>query len=291
MSWIKKGIIFNKHWAQLPVIDVYPDYYKIYYSTRDHLNRSVPKWVKIDKNTFQVIEYAEIGILNFGKPGSFDSHGVMPSSIVTLKNGIKYMYYVGWSKRLDVPYWNSTGLAISEDGGERWSKFSEGPVLSSGPDDPNFIGTVHVEKYPNEYGGEQFDMFYSSCRWEEIEGKQEPIYDIRRAHSHNGRNWHSTWNLIVHLTDNEGGIASFREFKDRFYFSLRKKFDYRTNPNNSYHIKSIDLNIEDEQLELAPDGDELMCAYPYLVEEKDKIIMFYNSDFGSKGISCAIKYK
>lgn len=293
MGWIKKRNIFNKHWAQLPVVDVYPEYYKIYYSTRDHLNRSIPKWVKITKDTFQVIEYAEIGIINFGKPGSFDSYGIMPSCIITLSDGVKYMYYVGWSKRIDVPYWNSTGLAISMDGGETWKKYSHGPVFSSNNSEPDFIGTVEVippqprEKYEDIFTKPRWIMYYSSAHWEEIDNKQEPVYDIKEAISEDGINWKATGKIIAHLTGGEGGITAFRKIQNAFFYSIRQKSDYRTNPNNSYHIKSVDSNIEYEMLELAPEGGENMCAYPFIIEEKDKSIMFYNTDFGKGGISYA----
>ena len=44
----------------------------------------------------------------------------------------------------------------------------------------------------------------------------------------------------------------------------------------------------DITLELEPSGDENMCAYPFIIEEEDKYIMFYNgSNFGKGGISYA----
>lgn len=292
MTWIKKGILFNEHWAQLPVVDPYnnapePQMYKIYYSTRDEQGRSIPMTISCYKhNPKEYLHPIPVNI-PLGKPGSFDSHGIMPSSIVTLKDGTKYMYYVGWSKRIDVPYWNSTGLAISKDNGVTWEKYSEGPILSSNPIDPNWIGTVHVEKYQKRY--KEWRMFYSSYQWEEIDEKLEPRYGINIARSKDGIEWESDNNHFIKLKEETGGIASFRQVGDKFYYSKRNKSDYRTNPENSYKIYSLE-NWE-EKLELEPSGDEIMCAYPYIIQEHDRDIMFYNSDFGKSGISYAIKMK
>ena len=54
----------------------------------------------------------------------------MPTEIITVNN-IKYLYYIGWSLRVDVPYHNNLGLAISHDNGNTWEKYSKGPVLST----------------------------------------------------------------------------------------------------------------------------------------------------------------
>ncbi len=290
MNWIKKGPIFCGVSAQLPVVDVYANKYRIYFSRRDGKGHSLPCYVDFAKNLKEII-YTSIQqpILDLGKPGSFDHNGIMPTDIITLENGIKYLYYVGWSKRLDVPYHNSIGLAISKDGGNTWKKYSEGPILSASAIDPNFIGTVSVE--PPLLNLNYWRMNYSSARWVEIEGKLEPIYDIKTATSKNGLNWYHSGIIEMSLNDDEGGIAAFRKCRNRYFFSVRNKSDFRTNTLNSYKIKSVDLYMSNEDLELEPEGDELMCAYPFIIEEEDKFIMFYNTDFGKNGIYLAIKEK
>lgn len=288
MTWIKRGSIFNGIDAQLPVVDIYPTKYRIYFSRRLK-GCSLPVWVDINKKDFSIIKtQIDKPILELGKIGSFDHYGVMPTDIVTLKDGTKYLYYVGWSKRLDVPYHNSTGLAISKDNGKTWKKYSEGPIFNTSAKEPGFIGTISIS-HTNEDKYTHWVMYYSSAHWEEINGKLEPVYDIKSATSKDGINWECTEITNLKLFNEEGGIASFRKFKDYFFFSVRNKFDYRTNLNNSYRIKSTNSNMEYETLELSPEGDENMCAYPFLVDEEDRIIMFYNTDFGSKGISYAIK--
>lgn len=310
MTWIKKGIIFDEHWAQLPIVDPYnnapePQAYKIYYSTRDEQGRSIPMTISCYKNNPKEYLHPIPVNIPLGKPGSFDSYGIMPSSIVTLEDGTKYMYYVGWSKRIDVPYWNSTGLAISKDNGITWSKISNGPILSQTTMEDGWVGTVDVSWKKIGKFEWKYKMLYSSCKWEEMDGKLEPTYDIREAYSYDNLIFEPKGGCfirsdgsyrgrgrapILSLKENEGGIASFRQVGDRFFYSKRNKSDYRTNIKNSYKIYSCDLEGQNEQLELSPSGEEIMCAYPFIIEE-DKYIMFYNSDFGKSGISYAIKMK
>jgi len=298
MIWIKKGILFNEHHAQLPVVDVYHNYYRIYYSTRNKEGCSIPMFYQVYKAdlTKSLGDPVKVNI-PLGKPGSFDAHGVMPSSIVDLGNGIKYMYYVGWSRRVDVPYMNSTGLAISKDNGITWEKYSEGPVFSNCAKETGFIGTVDVKRI-NE---NTWLMVYSSCRWEKVHAKYEPIYDIKSANSTDGINWTPLQPTILGLEGEEGGIAAARVHfntpvdSNTMYFSIRNKFDYRTNPDNSYKIGRANyvdgkfIKVEGDEMDL--EEGEIMNAYPFVIEEEDKYVMFYNSDFGSKGISYAIKMK
>ncbi len=163
-------------------------------------------------------------------------------------------------------------------------KYYEGPVFIG--DGGNWVGTVEVKKHK-----EGFSMLYSSCKWKNMGGYIEPVYDIKQAISYDGLVWLPTLKTYIGLEENEGGIAACRETKDFRYYCSRKERDYRTNPKNSYKIYSHKFGSVEEILELSPEGDEIMCAYPFVVEEEDKYIMFYNSDFGKSGISYSIKMK
>ena len=295
--WTKKGNIFNEHHSQLPVIDTYPDTFKIYYSTRDDKGRSIPMSISIfQDNLTQYIHPIKLN-LELGKPGSFDWSGIMPTDIITLENGTKYLYYIGWSRRIDVPYHNNLGLAISTDNGINWNKYSNGPVFHTSSKEPGYIGTVDILV---ENG--IWKMWYLSCReWVEHKGIMEPIYDIKYATSQDGINWEPTNQTCIFLENNEGGISSARVIKKEnvyyMWFSVRDKFDYRNNTEHSYRIKkatstdgihwtrepNIDLDISSEG------WDSEMVAYPYVVKEENKLIMFYNGNqFGKTGIGYAI---
>ena len=296
--WIKQGNIFNKHHAQVPVVDVYNDIYKIYYSTRDEKGRSVPMTTSIFKDNLTQHSHPIKLDLELGKPGSFDWSGIMPTDIVTLEDGIKYLYYIGWSRRLDVPYHNNLGLAISTDDGITWEKFSDGPIFHTNHLEPGYIGTVDILIEDGLW-----KMWYLSCQdWVEYDGKMEPTYDIKYAVSNNGINWIATSKTCIPLENNEGGISSARIIKTdnkyHMWFSVRNKIDYRTNPNNSYRIKkatSLDgINWTREpqnEIDISNNKwEDNMVCYPDIILDNNQYYMFYNgNEFGKTGIGYATR--
>ena len=235
--WIKQGNIFNEHHAQVPVVDVYSDAYKIYYSTRNNDGKSIPMSISVTKsNPTQYLHPIPLN-LELGKPGSFDWSGIMPTDIITLEDGTKYLYYIGWSRRVDVPYHNNLGLAISKDNGITWKKYSTGPIFHTSYKEPGYIGSVDILIEDGIW-----KMWYLSCReWVKYNGVMEPIYDIKYATSLNGIDWEPTNHICIPLKNNEGGISVPRILKENsvyyMWFSVRDKFDYRNNIKHSYRIK------------------------------------------------------
>ena len=296
--WLKKGNIFSYHWAQLPVVDTENNnFWRVYYSHRID-NKSYPKFFDIEKgNPNNIINICSEPILSLGELGTFDQAGVMPSEIITFNNK-KYLYYIGWTNRKDVPYFNTIGLAISEDNGKTFNKFSTGPIFGSSYKEPGYTGTISILIENNIWRA-----WYLSCRkWEEHNGIVEPLYDIKYAESKNGIDWEPFDVTCISLKRNEGGISQAKVIKENnkyyMWYSVRNKTDYRTNKNNSYRIKiatSTDgiLWHTDDQIELdvSENGwDSIMVEYPYVVLHNSKKYMFYNGNgFGKEGIGYAIK--
>lgn len=296
--WVKQGNIFNEHHAQVPVIDVYPDTYKIYYSTRNNDGKSTPMSISVVKNDPTQYLHPTPLNLELGKPGSFDWSGIMPTDIITLEDGTKYLYYIGWSRRIDVPYHNNLGLAISKDNGITWKKYSTGPIFHTSYKEPGYIGTVDILIEEGIW-----KMWYLSCReWVEYNGVMEPIYDIKYATSLNGIDWEPLNHICIPLENNEGGISSARVIKENsiyyMWFSVRDKFDYRNNIEHSYRIKkatskdginwvredNIELDISDNSWE-----NEMVC-YPEIIKDNNLYYMFYNGNkFGNTGIGYATR--
>src|ERR1041384_1976784 len=89
MRWIKRGLIFapagqagwiNSH-AQMPVVHVRGDCLRIYFSTRPSAGCSVPAFIDVDiDDPTRVRRICERPLLEFGSAGSFDEHGMMPTS-------------------------------------------------------------------------------------------------------------------------------------------------------------------------------------------------------------------
>ena len=296
--WNKKGNIFNDHHSQVPVVDEYDNFYRIYYSTRIE-GKSNPMFVDVDKeDPNKILNKSNDPILKLGEKGSFDWAGIMPTEIVTVGNK-KFLYYIGWSLRMDVPYHNNLGLAISDDNGETWEKFSKGPVLSTSYKEPGYIGTVSIMIEDGLWR-----MWYLSCLdWVESEYGMEPTYDIIYATSTNGVDWYPTGITCIPLDGDEGGISATRVLKInneyQMWYSIRNKLDYRNNINNSYRIKKSTSKdginwIKDNSIELDIseniEWENTMVCYPYILKTKNKLIMFYNGNgFGKTGIGYAVK--
>ena len=290
--WDKKGNIFRDHHSQLPVVDESNrNFYTIFYSTRDEEGRSIPMYINFSKKNLERLSHPkEIG-LELGKIGSFDHYGVMPTDIVSLNKNIKDLYYIGWSLRKDVPYHNTLGLAVSQDAGKTWKKYSDGPIFSTSYREPGFIGTAKVIK-----DGKKWKMYYLSCReWIKNKEKIEPIYDIKIALSKDGIQWDPTNEVAVPLLEDEGGISSFQSFGNKAWFSVRGKNNYRDSKEESYKIKTSTLVgekwVRDDgiDLDVSEEGwDSEMVSYPHVFELNNKIYMIYNgNDFGKYGFGLA----
>jgi hypothetical protein len=298
-NWQKIGFIETGHHSQLPVTEVLEDRIRIYYSTRDKQGKSVPMTldVSLENPDVKISEPKKIS-LEHGDPGLFDWSGIMPTKIINFENK-KFLYYIGWSRRIDVPYHNNLGLAISEDNGESWRKFSEGPVFSTSIEEPGYIGTAEIII---ENG--IWRMWYLSCRkWIKHQDIMEPIYDIKYAESGNGINWKPYNQTHINLRDEEGGISSVTINKiDGLYemlFSVRNKINYREISSDSYRIKrayskdgfnwereeSIELDISDDVRE------DFMVCYPHFTKTPKDTFLFYNGNgFGKTGIGIAKKF-
>lgn len=299
MHWIKQGNIFGDCHAQVPVVDTHHHgFWRIYYSKRENRGPSLPFFVDVEAgNPKNIIRHSKGPILQPGNKGLFDWAGVMPTEILQVGD-LKYLYYIGWSNRIDVPYHNNLGLAISKDQGETWEKYSEGPVFATSSREPGYIGTISIiEKNGLFYG------YYLSCReWQEHDGRMEPMYDIKIATSQNLIDWLPLNQAAVKLENKEGGIskASVLQIGDTYYlwFAVRNASDYRNNAANSYRIKcstSSDLlnweRIDTLGLSISEGTawDNQMVEYPHVINVKDQYFMFYNGNgFGETGFGYAI---
>lgn len=303
---MKKGLIYvpsgkyswNKTHAQVPVVDcINEKLWRIYFSTRDSQNQSRTSFIEVkpEKPTEILYEHS-VPILELGKKGSFDENGIMPTCIIN-SGKEKLLYYIGWSRQNDVPYRNAIGLAKSADG-INFTKVSEKPVVGTLKGDSDFCGTAYVLKQ------EIWKMWYLSCiKWEMIDGKMEPYYNIKYAESTDGINWKREGKVAIALKDkNEAGLTSAAVIKEnktwKMWYGMRPAKGYRTEKANSYRIGYAESNDgiswirKDEQagINVSKSGwDSEMLSYPYIISHKEKLVMFYNGNgFGRSGFGYAI---
>lgn len=303
--WIKKGLVFNvdgsqawnKSHAQVPVVDVLADRLRIYYATRNVEGKCNISFIETDKeNPLKLTYVHDKCLFDFGQLGTFDDSGIMPSCILNVGE-LKYLYYIGWTTRGTVPYQNAVGLAVSSDGGITFSRVSEGPIITVNAIEPYFSGTSFVIQENS-----LFKIWYLSCiGWTNMEGRPEPLYNIKYAESKDGRNWNQTGTVAIELQDDEGGLVSASVIRTdgiyKMWFGKRKATDYRNNPDNTYRIgyaESTDgINwIRKDELSgidvSEVSWDSQMISYPYVVEIDGRLLMFYNGNgFGKSGFGYA----
>lgn len=307
MRWNKRGLLYqpgqqyewNQTHAAVPVVDqLNAEVWRIYYATRDAQNRSRISYLEVEAGRPEKILYEHAApVLDVGDLGTFDDCGVMPSWIVTVGKK-KYLYYIGLTVMQRVPYHNSIGLAISDDGGRSFRRHSAGPIFGLTPREPHFTGTSCVLRE----GGIWKNWYLSCVKWEIINGQPEPFYHLKYAESLDGIHWRREGQVAIDFkSDDEAGLVKASVLRDqhgyRMWFAYRSAYDYRTDKRGSYRIgyaESLDgihWARKDEQagIDLSEEGwDSEMIAYPHVIPHKDELYLFYNGNgFGQSGFGYA----
>lgn len=299
MKWIKKGLIFNAngnaYWmkthAALPFADkLSDDIYRIYFSTRDSQNRASVGYVEVDiTNPKEILNISKDPILSFGDIGSFDDSGVMASSLVN-KNGKKYLYYIGWNLGVTVPFRWAVGLAISNDGGKTFQKYSKGPILDRNPIDPYLVSSPTVI-----LDGGLWKMWYiSAIKWELHDDKLRAPYHIKYAESKDGVNWERNGIVCIDFKHpNEFAIGRASIVKENGIY--RMWYSYAINKYKIGYAESTDgirWGRKDDKvgIDVSESGwDSEMIEHTFVFDHKGtKYILYTGNDYGKTGFGYAV---
>jgi hypothetical protein len=208
------------------------------------------------------------------------------------------LYYIGWNPQVTVSYRLAIGLAVSEDGGRTYRRYSAGPLLDRDRDKP-FLNTAPCVVRD----GEQWRMWYVSFTgWDEVHGHAEPMYNVKYAESDDGVHWRRTGIVCIDYDADAQAIGRpwVVRLEDRYgmWFSYRGLVDYRTDPRTSYRVgyaeSSDGLQWERKPdpagLDRSADGwDSVMLTYTSLLRVSGKMLYFYNGNgFGRAGFGYAV---
>jgi predicted GH43/DUF377 family glycosyl hydrolase len=302
VSWEKKGLLFSpdrKHpWmqthAQLPTPDpVGGNLYRIYFASRDSEQRSSINYVELDiTQPKTILRVSDKPVLTCGAQNTFDEHGVLPASIVTFGNK-KYFFYTGWRRGSEPGLFHyAAGLAVSEDGGKSFTRFSTTPILALSKHDPCLVASpfVFIE-------GDLWKMFYvSGFQWEKNDQGPRPFYHIKYAYSKDGIHWTRNGDVAIDFkSKDERNIARTWVVKDGkidrvwyCYASLEQKYriGYAESSDGIHFVRKDDqVNID-----LSTQGfdNEMMC-YPSVFDHQGKKYMLYNGNsYGKDGFGMAV---
>ncbi len=300
MRWVKHGRIFTPpvelDWvgshASVPcALPLASDRVRVYFSARDDRGRSHVGSFDFDPFTPERIrEVSERPLLSPGGPGAFDESGAMASWVLRAGDAVR-MYTIGWTLGVTVPFYNSVGLAHSDDGGSTFSKVSEGPLFSRDLVDPYFTASSCV--LPD---GDLWRMWYLSCTgWSPGVGGEGPRhhYHIRHATSRDGIEWERDGTVCIDYADaDEYAISRPSVVRDedrwRMWYSCRGE-RYRIGYAES--DDGVAWTRMDDRAGIASSAegwDAEMIEYPCVFDHGGRRWMLYNGNgYGATGIGLA----
>jgi predicted GH43/DUF377 family glycosyl hydrolase len=311
-TWKKLGHVFNptamrahgwmQEQAQNPFVVDMGSFLRVYFNCRppkdaQGKSTSYAGYVDLDrKDLFTIKQIAAQPILPLGAKGDFDEFGVMAGSVVAMGDEY-YLYYVGWTRMLSVPYNWSIGLATSRDGGATFSRYGRGPIIGATSDEPFLhAGCSSMMKI-----GERYHLWYTSgIKWIDTGSKAESMYQIMHAVSDDGIRWtREGVPVVASVVDDEAQASPtviHHENRWHMFFSYRHSVDFR-NKERGYRLGyawSDDLahwhrNDAAAGLDVSAGGwDAEMICYPHVCRIDGKIYLFYcGNDFGKEGFGAA----
>jgi hypothetical protein len=297
-KWKKLGLVFcpsgEATWMQthaaVPFADrLEGDIYRVYFTTRDTMNKAHTAFIDIDiLNPHKIVNIANSPVLAPGMLGGFDDSGAM-GCWLTKEKGTRYLYYQGWNLGVTVPFRNSIGLAVSDEN-LKFHRYSPGPILDRSMFEPHFTATPCVIV---EYG--QWKMWYLSCtEWMIQNNLPKHKYHIKYAESDDGINWQRNGVVAIdYANESEYAISRPSVIHDEGQWKMW--YSYRGDAYKIGYAESCDgkkwerLDAQVGITTSADGWDSEMIEYPFVFDHKDHRYMFYNgNDYGRTGFGLAI---
>lgn len=304
MYWNKLGLVYgpdgSKTWAKSHAMIPTPfrlneEVIRVYVTFCDGYGIGRPGFVDVcAKDPRKVLKVSEKPLLEIGEPGTFDENGILVCSVIASKDGRIFLYYVGFELGAKIRYRLLTGLAVSNDRGNTFERYSKVPILERSDQETFFrCGPYCVND------GHLFKLWYvAGSSWTELGGKSMPVYDIRYIESEDGIRWPKSGEVQIPITELDehgfgrpcvisGGNANYR----MFYSVRRRKFaSYRLGYAESFdghNWQRMDDHLNLDVSAVGFDSDAIMYAAPIMIGSK--LYVFYNgNNFGKDGFAVAL---
>jgi hypothetical protein len=315
MRWNRLGKIFDpaehrlpngcSEFAQSPQALVFPDFVRIYFSTRARDEggqyRSHVAFVDMRKDLSRVLRVSDRTVIELGGLGAFDEHGIFPMNVLRYAGRIR-AYTCGWNRRVSVPVDTAIGLAWSDDAGLTFQKHGEGPVLGPSLLEPFLVGDPFVIVEEGRF--HMWYIFGTSWKRPEPGAAPERIYKIGHASSQDGISWRKDEGRRIvgdRLNPDESqALPTVLRIGPRWHmlFCFRESTDFRRNRERGYRIgyawsdDALRWTRDDDAagIDVAASGwDSDMLCYPHLFECDGKVYLLYNgNEFGRHGFGAAV---
>ncbi len=304
MQWKKLGLVYGpdgslpwaKSHAMIPTpVQLNENVIRVFVTFCDDKGIGRPGYVDVSAHDpLKVLNISEQPLLELGKPGTFDENGLLACGVTDLGDDRLYMYYVGFELGTRIRYRLLTGLAISDDGGETFTRYSPTPVLERSATEIYFRCGPYCL-----YGLQRFRLWYvAGSEWIDLDGKSMPVYDIRYAESKDGIHWPSEGEVQIPITGpDEHGFGRPCVIPKsgggyRMFYSVRRcsfgayRLGYAES-SDGHKWKRMDDRLN---LDVTPgsfDSHAIMYAAP--IEIGGKLYVFYNgNEFGRDGFAAAV---
>ena len=300
MKWEKKGLIYNPEnlggWRAHSFMTPTPfllhdDVIRVYGGFRDVQGISRIGYIDVRAdNPKAIISVSENPVLDIGRDGMFDDNGVILGSIIENKGEI-WMYYVGFQLVKKVKFLAFSGMAISKDNGDSFSRVSETPILDRYADE-HYIRAIHSVIKEN---GKYRIWYAAGSSWEVINNIPYPRYKIMYTESADGITMpldHGT--ECISVVNDEYRIGRPIVFKQEGVYKMYYTSDTLTKKYSAGYAESADgINwIRKDgafDLPLSASGwDSEMICYPVPVTTKFGEYLFYSGNgMGESGVGWA----
>jgi len=268
-----------------------PNQIRIWGGVRDSEGISRIKYIDVDEDNPQtVLKVSNKLSLETGNKGTFDDNGMILGDIIPV-NGKLYMYYVGFQHVQKVKFYAFSGLAISEDNGENFTRYSEVPIMDR-TKSGRFGRCIHTVLYDEGI----FKCWYAIINdWKIINSIPYPIYDIWYTTSDDGIHFPLKDEVCCVTTRNdEYRIGRPKVYKtDSGYEMIYTRDTLSKEYIAGYAVSKDGIKWErrdsDFVLNKSVAGwDKDMVCYPVKYKTKNKTYLFYNGNgMGKTGVGYA----
>lgn len=293
MNWKKKSRIYvpsgeydwMQEFAMLPTPILLEDKLRVYtgFCTKDNVGRI--GYVDVDPaDPGKILYVSETPVLEIGSDGCFDDNGVVPVSVYFNEEQNKiYLYYIGFQKGVKVPYYMFCGLAVSDNRGDTFYRYSKALILDRTDNETFARCGVYVLKEHDI-----FKMWYIGSYkegWTISNGKLRPLYVMEYMKSLDGIHWDMEPVECMRFQNNdEHGFGRPYVWKDDGIYKMM--YSVRTYSRGYYigYAESKDgikwiRKDKEAGIELSDFGwDSENLSYPYLYAYKDQTYLFYNGN-------------
>lgn len=303
MKWHKLGVVWKPNgsldWARTHAMGPTPvhlsnDVIRVYLTCLDDKGRGRPGYVDVSSSDpTHLLGASTQPLLDIGEPGAFDDNGLMLLSVVPVDDRTVYMYYAGFELCVNVRYRLFTGLAVSNDGGLTFERYSRAPILDRSDTERMFRCGAYAIK-----DNDVFRMWYiAGSEWTEVHGKKVPVYQLKYQESPDGVRWAASGTPSMTLTesDEHGFGRPWVVRRDdgtyQMFYSIRRRSLAAYRLGYAESVDGISWTRKDDEmgLDVSPTGvDSDAIMYSAVITVGDRTYCFYNgNNFGEHGFCVA----